>query len=438
MNQEEKQLREQVFSAVKSYYNYKFKQKNFIPGETYIPASGKVFDEQELVKLVDSSLDFWLTTGRYAAEFEQRFAEWMGVKHCLLVNSGSSANLVALSALTSPQLKDKQLKPGDEVITVAAGFPTTVNPIFQNQLVPVFLDVKLGTYDIDIDQLEEALSERTRAIMIAHTLGNPFNLRAVMDFAEKHDLWVIEDNCDAVGSVYDGKKTGTFGHLATVSFYPAHHMTMGEGGAVLTNDTRLKKIVESFRDWGRDCWCAPGVDNTCNKRYGWQLGTLPFGYDHKYTYSHVGYNLKMTDMQAAVGCAQLDKLPGFIAQRRKNFDYLHGQLQDLQDLLILPEPTPNSEPSWFGFLLSVRKEAPFNRNDLVQFLEKNRVGTRLLFGGNLIRQPLYQGWNYRVVGDLANTDRIMESAFWIGLFPGLTEEMLAYTVAKIREFCRLN
>lgn len=431
-------MKKQGKTTVKNYYNYKFKDKKFIPGETYIPASGKVFDDQELLKLVDSSLDFWLTTGRYAAEFEQRFADWMGGKHCLLVNSGSSANLVALSALTSPQLKDKQLKPGDEVITVAAGFPTTVNPIFQNQLVPVFLDVKLGTYDIDIDQLEAALSDRTRAIMIAHTLGNPFNLQAVMEFAQKHNLWVIEDNCDAVGSLYDGKKTGTFGHLATVSFYPAHHMTMGEGGAVLTNDSRLKKIVESFRDWGRDCWCAPGVDNTCNKRYGWQLGNLPFGYDHKYTYSHVGYNLKLTDMQAAVGCAQLDKLPDFIAQRRKNFDYLHQQLQDLQDVLILPEPTSNSEPSWFGFLLSVKENAPFNRNDLVQFLEKNRVGTRLLFGGNLIRQPLYEGWNYRVIGDLPNTDRIMESAFWVGLFPGLTEEMLDYTVAKIRKFCCLN
>lgn len=432
----EQELRLQVFAAVREYYEYKFKKQPFVPGKTYIPVSGKVFDERELVDLVDSSLDFWLTTGRYATEFEKRFAEWMGVKHCRLVNSGSSANLLALSALTSPKLGNKRLKPGDEVITVAAGFPTTVNPIFQNQLVPVFLDVRLGTYDIDTEQLEAALSPRTRAIMVAHTLGNPFNLRAVMDFARKHDLWVIEDNCDAVGSLYEECKTGTFGHLATVSFYPAHHMTMGEGGAVLTNDTRLNKIVESFRDWGRDCWCAPGVDNTCSKRFGWQLGTLPFGYDHKYTYSHVGYNLKMTDMQAAVGCAQLDKLPQFVSKRQQNFDFLYNQLQDLQDVLTLPEATPNSKPSWFGFLLSVKENAPFTRNELVQHLENCRIGTRLLFGGNLIRQPLYMGLDYRVVGELVNTDCVMESAFWIGLFPGLTEEMLNYTVSTIRHFCR--
>jgi CDP-6-deoxy-D-xylo-4-hexulose-3-dehydrase len=435
-SQTEQALREQVFASVQNYYQFKFANKQFVPGQTYIPVSGKVFDDRELVQLVDASLDFWLTTGRYAAEFEQRFAEWMGVKHCLLVNSGSSANLLALSALTSPKLGDKRLQPGDEVITVAAGFPTTVNPIFQNQLVPVFLDVKLPTYDIDTDQLEAAFSSRTRAIMIAHTLGNPFNIEAVMAFAQKHDLWVIEDNCDAVGSLYQGKKTGTFGHLSTASFYPAHHMTMGEGGAVLTNDTRLKKIVESFRDWGRDCWCPPGVDNTCGKRFGWQLGDLPFGYDHKYTYSHVGYNLKMTDMQAAVGCAQLDKLPEFVAKRRQNFDFLYQQLQDLQDVLVLPEAAKNSEPSWFGFLLSVRENAPFTRNALVQYLEEKRIGTRLLFGGNLVRQPLYQGLKYRVVGELGNTDRVMQSAFWLGVFPGLTEEMLTYTVSQIREFVR--
>jgi CDP-6-deoxy-D-xylo-4-hexulose-3-dehydrase len=435
-SQTEQALREQVFASVQNYYQFKFANKQFVPGQTYIPVSGKVFDDRELVQLVDASLDFWLTTGRYAAEFEQRFAEWMGVKHCLLVNSGSSANLLALSALTSPKLGDKRLQPGDEVITVAAGFPTTVNPIFQNQLVPVFLDVKLPTYDIDTDQLEAAFSSRTRAIMIAHTLGNPFNIEAVMAFAQKHDLWVIEDNCDAVGSLYQGKKTGTFGHLSTASFYPAHHMTMGEGGAVLTNDTRLKKIVESFRDWGRDCWCPPGVDNTCGKRFGWQLGDLPFGYDHKYTYSHVGYNLKMTDMQAAVGCAQLDKLPEFVEKRRQNFDFLYQQLQDLQDVLVLPEAAQNSEPSWFGFLLSVRENAPFTRNALVQYLEEKRIGTRLLFGGNLVRQPLYQGLKYRVVGELGNTDRVMESAFWLGVFPGLTEEMLTYTVSQIREFVR--
>lgn len=433
---QDRELRAQVFTAVENYYEFKFKTRQFLPGDTYIPVSGKVFDDRELVRLVDSSLDFWLTTGRYAAEFEQRFADWVGVKHCLLVNSGSSANLLALTALTSPKLGDKRLKPGDEVITVAAGFPTTVNPIFQNQLVPVFVDVQFPTYDIDTDRLQAALSEKTRAIMIAHTLGNPFNLEAVVAFAQKHDLWVIEDNCDAVGSLYAGKKTGTFGHLATVSFYPAHHMTMGEGGAVLTSDTRLKKIVESFRDWGRDCWCAPGVDNTCNKRFGWQLGDLPFGYDHKYTYSHVGYNLKMTDMQAAVGCAQLDKLPEFVAKRRQNFEFLHRQLQDLQDVLVLPVATPNSEPSWFGFPIFVREDAPFTRNELVRHLEEKRIGTRLLFAGNLVRQPAYKGLNYRVVGDLSNSDRVMQGVFWVGVFPGLTEEMLAYMASTIREFCR--
>jgi CDP-4-dehydro-6-deoxyglucose reductase, E1 len=386
--------------------------------------------------LVDSALDFWLTTGRFAAEFERKLADWIGVKHCALVNSGSSANLVAISALTSPQLGDRRLQPGDEVITVAAGFPTTVNPIFQNQLVPVFVDIKLPTYDIDITQLEAALSPKTRAIAIAHTLGNPFNLDGVMQFAERHNLWVIEDNCDALGSLYRGQKTGTFGHVATLSFYPAHHITMGEGGAVLTNDTRLKKIIESFRDWGRDCWCAPGVDNSCNKRFGWQLGDLPPEYDHKYTYSHVGYNLKLTDMQAAVGLAQLDKLPAFIQQRRQNFELLYQQLQGLEDVLILPEATPNSEPSWFGFILSVRDTADFTRNELVQHLEKNKIATRLLFGGNLIRQPAYKDLNYRVVGDLHNTDRVMNNAFWIGLYPGLTEEMLKYTASIIHQFCR--
>lgn len=432
--EQEQELRNKVFATVLEYHQFKFAQKQFIAGQTYVPVSGKVFDQEELVKLVDSSLDFWLTTGRYAAEFEKRFAEWIGVKHCLLVNSGSSANLIALSALTSPKLGDKQLKAGDEVITVAAGFPTTVNPIFQNQLVPVFLDVKLPSYEIDIDQLDAALSDRTRAIMLAHTLGNPFNLEAIIAFAEKHDLWVIEDNCDAVGSVYQGRKTGTFGHISTVSFYPAHHMTMGEGGAVLTSDTRLAKILESFRDWGRDCWCPPGVDNTCNKRYGWQLGDLPFGYDHKYTYSHIGFNLKMTDMQAAVGCAQLDKLPDFIAKRRENFQFLKDNLQDLQNVLVLPESAPNSEPSWFGFPIFVKEDAPFTRNELVRHLEENRIGTRLLFGGNLLRQPLYKGLNYRVIGDLPNSDRIMSCVFWIGVFPGLTEEMLTYVVNTIRDF----
>jgi len=389
-----------------------------------------------LINLVDSSLDFWLTTGRYALQFEELFAKWIGVKHCLLVNSGSSANLVALSALTSPKLGSKRLVPGDEVITVAAGFPTTVNPIFQNQLVPVFLDVKLPGYEIDIDQLDTALSERTRAVMIAHTLGNPFNLDAVMEFVQKHDLWLIEDNCDAVGSIYHGQKTGTFGHLSTVSFYPAHHMTMGEGGAVLTNDSRLKMIVESYRDWGRDCWCAPGVDNTCNKRYAWQLGELPYGYDHKYTYSHVGYNLKMTDMQAAIGVAQLDKLPSFIEKRKQNFAYLITGLKQLEDVMILPEASPNSETSWFGFPIYVKENTHFTRNELVKYLEEKKIGSRLLFGGNLLKQPLYKDLNYRVIGELVNTNKIMENVFWIGVYPGLTGEMLNYVIKTIIDFCR--
>ncbi|MDY6786428.1 MAG: lipopolysaccharide biosynthesis protein RfbH [Cyanobacteriota bacterium] len=432
----ESELRSRVFDAVRDYYQHKFSDRPFIPGKTYVPVSGKVFDEAELVRLVDASLDFWLTAGRYATDFESRFAEWMGVKHCLLVNSGSSANLLALSALTSPKLGDRRLQPGDEAITVAAGFPTTVNPILQNQLVPVFLDIQLPTYDIDCSQLEAARSPRTRAIAIAHTLGNPFNLKAVMAFAEKYDLWVIEDNCDAVGSLYENRKTGTFGHISTISFYPAHHMTMGEGGAVLTNDSRLKKIVESFRDWGRDCWCPPGVDNTCGKRFNWQLGDLPAGYDHKYTYSHIGYNLKLTDMQAAVGVAQLEKLPQFVRQRQQNFQFLHRNLQDLQDVLLLPEATPNSEPSWFGFLLCVKDNATFTRNELVRYLEEKRIGTRLLFGGNLTKQPAYDNIEYRAIGALETTDRVMENAFWMGLFPGLTEEMLNYGVETIKQFCR--
>jgi CDP-4-dehydro-6-deoxyglucose reductase, E1 len=430
------ELRSQILELVAAYHQEAFPSKTFTPGSSAVPVSGKVFDATELQYLVDSSLDFWLTTGRFAAEFERKLADWIGIKYCALVNSGSSANLVALSALTSPQLGDRRLLPGDEVITVAAGFPTTVNPIFQNQLIPVFVDIKLPTYDIDVTQLEAALSPKTRAIMIAHTLGNPFNLTEVLAFANRHDLWVVEDNCDALGSTYQGKKTGTFGHISTLSFYPAHHITMGEGGAVLTNDPKLKKIIESFRDWGRDCWCHPGVDNSCNKRFGWQLGDLPPGYDHKYTYSHIGYNLKLTDMQAAVGLAQLEKLPCFVEQRRKNFDFLYQQLQDLADVLILPGTTSDSEPSWFGFILSVRDIADFTRNELVQHLEKNLIATRLLFGGNLIRQPAYKDLNYRVVGDLSNTDRVMNNAFWIGLYPGLTEEMLAYTATIVRQFCR--
>ena len=427
-------LRQQILALVQEYYEAEHSQQSFTPGETEVPVSGRVFDAAEMVNLVDSSLEFWLTTGRYADQFEQEFARWMGVRHAILCNSGSSANLLALSALTSPKLAERQLKPGDEVITVAAGFPTTVNPIVQNQLMPVFLDIELGTYNVDVTQLETAVSPRTKAIMIAHTLGNPFNLDAVLEVANKHDLWLIEDNCDAVGATYNGRLTGSFGHLASVSFYPAHHITMGEGGCVLTNRAQIKKLVESFRDWGRDCWCAPGVANTCGKRFDWQLGELPEGYDHKYIYSHIGYNLKMTDMQAAVGVAQLEKLPNFIEVRKRNWQLLYDGLKPYEEFFILPKATPNSDPSWFGFLLTVRPDAPFSRNELVQFLEANQVATRLLFSGNITRQPAYQNVPYRVVGDLTNTDIVMNQTFWIGVYPKLTPNMIAYVLATFEKF----
>ncbi|MEA5468204.1 lipopolysaccharide biosynthesis protein RfbH [Spirulina sp. 06S082] len=426
----ERDLRLDVLKAAEKYYQYKFSQKEFVPGETYIPVSGKVFDERELFTLLDSSLDFWLTTGRYAEKFERQFAEWIGVKHCLLVNSGSSANLLALSALTSPKLGDRRLLPGDEVITVAAGFPTTVNPIIQNQLIPVFVDIKIPTYNIDTSYLEEALSPKTKAIMLAHTLGNPFNLKEILEFAREHDLWLIEDNCDAVGSLYEGQKTGTFGDISTVSFYPAHHMTMGEGGAVLTNDSRLKKIIESFRDWGRDCWCPPGKDNSCQKRFAWQLGDLPYGYDHKYTYSHIGYNLKMTDMQAAVGCAQLEKLDEFVNKRIQNFGFLREKLDFLSDRFYLPEETTHSKPSWFGFPMTIKESSNLQRGQVINFLQQNKIGTRLLFGGNILKQPAYQHINCRIVSELSSSDRVMNNTFWIGIYPGITEPMLVH-VQKI-------
>jgi CDP-6-deoxy-D-xylo-4-hexulose-3-dehydrase len=434
VNSRAEALRAQILTLVAEYYEAAFATKPFVPGESPVPVSGRVFDASELQHLVEAGLDFWLTTGRFAAQFEREFAQFMGVRHAILVNSGSSANLLALSCLTSPKLGDRALRPGDEVITVAAGFPTTVNPILQNQLTPVFVDVTIPTYNIDASQLEAALSERTRAVMIAHTLGNPFDLDAVVDFARRHDLWLLEDCCDAVGATYRGQKVGTFGDLATVSFYPAHHITMGEGGCVLTNSGRLKTLVESFRDWGRDCWCEPGKDNTCGKRFDWQLGDLPHGYDHKYTYSHIGYNLKATDMQAAVGVAQLTKLPSFIEARRRNFNLLWQGLSDLQEHLILPEATPFSEPSWFGFPITIADAAPFTRNELVRFLEQRKIGTRLLFGGNLIRQPAYRNRPYRVVAALTNTDHIMNNTFWVGVYPGLNEAMLSFIVDSIHHF----
>lgn len=428
MNSRAEELRAQIRALTAEYFTEAFPKREFIAGESFVPVSGKVFDEFEMQNLVDSSLDFWLTTGRFADQFQKEFSKFMGVRHTILVNSGSSANLVALSCLTSPQLGDKALKPGDEVITVAAGFPTTVNPIIQNNLIPVFIDVQIPTYNVDVNYLEAALSSRTRAIMIAHTLGNPFDLETVTEFARKHDLWLIEDCCDAVGATYNGRKVGTFGALATTSFYPAHHITMGEGGAVLTDKPKLRTLVESFRDWGRDCWCEPGKDNTCGKRFEHQLGELPYGYDHKYTYSHIGYNLKATDMQAAVGLAQMQKVNGFIETRRANFAYLHENLQDLQEILILPEATPNSEPSWFGFPIAVRADAPFTRNQLVQFLESRKIATRLLFGGNLVRQPAYRNAQFRVASPLDNTDFIMNQVFWLGVYPGLTRPILDYMI----------
>ena len=421
-------LRARILDLVAEYHSEAFAPQPFVAGETTVPVSGRVFDREDMQSLIDSSLDFWLTTGRFAAEFEKQFARWFGIRTATLVNSGSSADLLAITALTSPKLGDRRLKPGDEVITVAAGFPTTVNPIIQNGLTPVFVDEHIPTYNIDVTALEEARSDKTRAVVIAHTLGNPFNLEAVTGFVKKYNLWLVEDCCDAVGATYNGKNVGTFGDLATVSFYPAHHITMGEGGCVLSEKPLLKTIIESFRDWGRDCWCEPGKENTCGKRFDWQLGELPCGYDHKYTYSHIGYNLKMTDMQAAVGVSQLKKLPEFIAKRRANFHALYEGLKDLNEFFLLPEATPNSQPSWFGFPLAVRPSAPFNRNQAIAFLESRKVATRLLFGGNLLRQPAYQGIKHRVVGSLENTDFIMNQVFWIGVYPGITSKMVEYMI----------
>jgi CDP-6-deoxy-D-xylo-4-hexulose-3-dehydrase len=429
-----KKLRKEILEKVKELHREEQKEESFELGKDTIPFAARVFDEKEKVSLVDSSLDFWLTTGRYAEEFEAEFADFMDQRYCSLVNSGSSANLVALSALTSDKLEDRKLKAGDEVITVAAGFPTTVNPIVQNKLVPVFVDVELGTYNIKISELEKALSDKTKAIMLAHTLGNPFNLKAVTEFAEEHDLYLIEDCCDAVGTTYDGEIVGTFGDFATVSFYPAHHMTMGEGGAVLTNNPVYKKLVVSFRDWGRDCYCEPGSNNTCGRRFSMQFGDLPYGYDHKYVYSHVGYNLKVTDMQAAVGVEQLKKLPDFIKARKENFEKLYKGIKEFEEYLILPEAEENSDPSWFAFPLSVRENDKFTKNELVNYLEKHKVMTRQLFAGNLTRQPAYQNVEYRVVGDLTNTDYIMNNTFFIGVYPGLDGQKIEYIIQQFSDF----
>ncbi|MGL4367561.1 MAG: lipopolysaccharide biosynthesis protein RfbH [Brevinemataceae bacterium] len=428
------QLQQQILELTKQYIVQKFAPKPFIAGETPVPISGKIFDDKEVCAIVESALDFHLTTYRFNTSFEKKLREFVGVKYALTCNSGSSANLLAFTALTSPLLKERQLKAGDEVITVAAGFPTTVNPIIQNGLIPVFVDETIPSYNIDVTKLEEALSPKTKAIMIAHTLGNPFDLDAIMAFVNKHNLWLIEDCCDALGGTYDGKNLGTFGHISTLSFYPAHHITMGEGGAVLTNNPLIKKSLESFRDWGRDCWCPPGVDNTCGKRFEQRFAGLPEGYDHKYVYSHVGYNLKITDMQAAVADAQMDKLPEFINIRRRNFQLLSEKLAEFTEYFILPEATPKSNPSWFGFLLTIKDTAPFTRNEFVQFLNSKKIGTRLLFAGNILKQPMMQGVQHRVVGDLAITDKIMNDTFWIGLYQGITPEMIDYVVSCFKEF----
>jgi CDP-6-deoxy-D-xylo-4-hexulose-3-dehydrase len=429
------ELRARARALAAEYYDAALRQPAFTPRESWVPVSGRVFDATELQYLIDASLDFWLTTGRFASQFEREFARTVGVRHAILCNSGSSANLLATSALTSWKLGDRQLQPGDEIITVAAGFPTTVNPAIQHGLVPVFLDVDLGTYDIDVTRLEEAISPRTRAIILAHTLGNPFNVDAVMALAKRHGLWVVEDSCDALGSTYRGKHAGTFGDLATVSFYPAHHITMGEGGCVLTNAPKMKTILESFRDWGRDCWCEPGKENTCGKRFDWQLGELPHGYDHKYIYSHIGYNLKATDMQAAVGVAQLKKLPQFIDRRRHNWQRLYEGLSELSHVFVMPRATEHSDPSWFGFALTVRPDAPFTRRELVQWLDARRIATRQLFAGNLLRQPAYRDLPHRVVGDLTNTDIVMQGTFWLGVYPGISDVMVDYVVDSLRLFC---
>ncbi len=431
-----KKLRKQIIQLVSEYYKLAHNQNKFILNQSIIPVSGKVFSEMDLQMLVSSSLDFWLTSGRFNDEFEKQLAEFLNVNFVLTTNSGSSANLLALTALTSEQLGERALKPGDEVITVAAGFPTTVNPILQNNLKPVFVDVNISTYEIDSSLIENAISEKTKAIMIAHTLGNAFDLDEITRIVKKHNLWLIEDCCDALGTTYDGKLVGTFGDIATISFYPAHHITTGEGGAVFTNNAQLKKIIESFRDWGRDCFCATGMSDTCGKRFCWELGELPKGYDHKYTYSHIGYNLKITDMQAAVGLAQLQNLPLFIEKRKKNFKFLKTHMSKFEKFFILPEATSKSDPAWFGFPITIRKDSPFSRTELLQFLTERKVDTRPLFAGNITKQPYFKNIDYRISGSLKNTDEIMNQSFWIGVYPGLDEKMLEYVVSQFGEFIK--
>ena len=429
-----KELRLEIEKLVQEFADLKYTDTTFKPGRSVVPPSGKVIGSTELQYMVDASLDGWLTTGRFNNQFEKKLADFLSVKHALTTNSGSSANLLAFTALTSIKLGERRIKPGDEVITVAAGFPTTVNPILQNNCIPVFVDVDIPTYNIKTDLLEEAYSEKTKAVMIAHTLGNPYNLKAVKAFTEKHNLWLIEDCCDALGSEYNGEKVGSFGDIGTLSFYPAHHITMGEGGAVFTNNEELRKCIESFRDWGRDCYCQPGNDNTCGKRFSWQLGNLPEGYDHKYTYAHLGYNLKITDMQAACGLAQLEKIDAFVQSRKDNFNYLTKKLQNLTDYLCLPKATDNSDPAWFGYPITIKDSAKISRVGLLKYLDQYNIGTRLLFAGNITRQPYFENREYRIVGNLKNTDKMMNDTFWNGVYPDLTTDMLDYVVEKLETF----
>jgi CDP-6-deoxy-D-xylo-4-hexulose-3-dehydrase len=431
--------RSDVFSAARNYFEANHKARNFIPGETYLPPSGKVVDADDLEALIDASLDMWLTAGRFARELEAEIAKYFGLRAALLVNSGSSANLLAFSALTSPSLRERRIKAGDEIITVAAGFPTTINPAIIYGCVPVFVDIDLATHNIDVAFLEEALSSKTTAVMVAHTLGNPFNVAAVQAFCKKHNLWFIEDNCDAFGARFNGQLTGTFGDIATESFYPAHHITMGEGGAVVTNSLKLKTLLLRFRDWGRDCYCEPGVDNTCGRRFDWNFKTLPPGFDHKYIYSEVGYNLKITDMQAAIGLSQMKKLPSFIEARKKNHSFLLNKLKHLSDRILLPQPTPGSDPSWFGFAMTLTPDADVRRSDFQQYLEVNKVGTRLVFGGNLLHQPAYEHIEKRVIGDLRHTNEVLHNSLWVGIHPQLGEAELSYMAGVIEkglDFCR--
>jgi len=429
-----KKLRSKISSLVKEYSDLEFAKKSFIPGKTTIPPTGKVIGDMELQNMVEASLDGWLTAGRFNKAFEKKLSNFIGIKQLITVNSGSSANLVAFSTLTSPKLKERAIKPMDEVITVAAGFPTTINPIVQFGAIPVFVDVKIPTYNIDETLIEEAITPKTKAIMLAHTLGNPFNLKVVKNICEKYNLWLIEDSCDALGSTYDGKMVGTFGDLATLSFYPAHHITMGEGGAVFTNSIKLKMIAQSFRDWGRDCYCEPGQENTCGKRFDWKFGDMPKGYDHKYIYSHAGYNLKITDMQAACGLAQMSRVKDFIKSRRNNFKYIYKSLESHEEFLTLPKATENSNPSWFGFPITLKDNLSIDRNQLLRHLDKKKIGFRLLFSGNVTKQPYMLGKNFRIVGNLKNTSTIMNNTFWIGLYPGLVHKELDFVTDSIKEF----